>query len=75
MTIEAADQEVEKLNATKDKVFVVSHPAFYRPAEVNELLADASKARKVLKWVPTTTFEELVRLMVENDLREQGIPM
>ncbi len=42
-----------------------------RPAEVDTLLADPSKARRELEWQPRTTFEELVRIMVEADLEIQ----
>lgn len=41
---------------------------FSRPAEVDCLVGDASKAKKVLKWKPTVTFEELVRVMVRADI-------
>jgi GDPmannose 4,6-dehydratase len=41
---------------------------FYRPAEVDLLLADASKARKVLGWKPEVSFEGLVQRMVDADL-------
>jgi GDPmannose 4,6-dehydratase len=54
--------------------YVEIDPAYYRPAEVDFLLADASKAKRVLGWEPRTTFEELVRLMVDADvelLREE----
>jgi GDPmannose 4,6-dehydratase len=44
-------------------------PRYYRPAEVDALQADFSLARQVLGWQPTVTFEELVRLMVEADLK------
>src|SRR3990170_3148727 len=44
-------------------------PQLTRPAEVDYLRADATKARQKLGWVPTVTFEELVRMMVESDLR------
>ena len=47
---------------------VVVKPEFYRPAEVHLLQGDASKARRVLGWEPTVTFEELVRMMVDHDL-------
>jgi GDPmannose 4,6-dehydratase len=50
---------------------VVSDPKYYRPAEVDLLLADPSKARRELGWEPTVGFEELVAMMVENDLAEQ----
>jgi GDPmannose 4,6-dehydratase len=47
---------------------VVVDPALYRPAEVDLLLADPSKARKTLGWKPQVTFQELVRMMVDSDL-------
>ncbi len=48
--------------------YVVIDPKFFRPAEVNILLADASKARRKLGWEPRVSFEELIRMMVEADL-------
>jgi GDPmannose 4,6-dehydratase len=48
--------------------FVKVDPAFFRPAEVDVLVADATKAHKSLGWKPTVTFAELVRMMVEADL-------
>jgi GDPmannose 4,6-dehydratase len=42
---------------------------YYRPAEVDLLLGDPSKARRVLGWEPKVSFEELARLMVDNDLK------
>jgi GDPmannose 4,6-dehydratase len=39
-----------------------------RPAEVDLLVGDAGKARRELGWEPTTSFEELIRLMVDADL-------
>ncbi|MHA1916632.1 MAG: GDP-mannose 4,6-dehydratase [Promethearchaeota archaeon] len=48
--------------------YVEIDPRFYRPADVNLLLGDASKAKRVLNWKPRVKFEELVRLMVEEDL-------
>ena len=44
---------------------------YYRPAEVDHLLGDASLARKELGWIPTTSFEELVEEMVERDLQRE----
>jgi GDPmannose 4,6-dehydratase len=44
---------------------------FMRPAEVDLLIGDASKAREKLGWVPRVTFNELVTMMVDNDLIEQ----
>lgn len=49
--------------------YVVINEKFYRPAEVNYLCVDASKARKVLNWQPQVSFKELVKCMVANDLK------
>jgi GDPmannose 4,6-dehydratase len=48
--------------------YVVVDERFYRPAEVEALIGDSTKARRVLKWKPSYTFAELVKLMVRNDL-------
>jgi GDPmannose 4,6-dehydratase len=48
--------------------FVETDPRYYRPAEVDLLLGDASKARRNLGWEPKVSFKELVRLMVDHDM-------
>jgi len=48
--------------------YVVQDERFMRPAEVDYLVGDATKARKVLGWEPTVSFPELVRIMVDADL-------
>lgn len=48
--------------------YVEVDPRYYRPAEVDLLLGDASKARRELGWEPKVGFAELVRLMIEHDL-------
>jgi len=48
--------------------YVVTDPALLRPAEVNTLRGDASKARRILGWEPSVTFRELVAMMVDADL-------
>jgi GDPmannose 4,6-dehydratase len=45
-----------------------------RPSEVDLLVGDATKAKAKLGWSPTTTFDDLVSLMVENDLRLESGP-
>jgi GDPmannose 4,6-dehydratase len=55
--------------------FVEIDPRYFRPTEVDELCGDASKAKRVLGWEPTTTFEELVRIMVAADLAELGLDL
>ncbi len=52
--------------------YVVSDPRFYRPAEVDVLLADPAKARRELNWRPTVNFPELVGMMVDADLERLG---
>src|SRR5690606_795044 len=49
--------------------YVVQDPRFYRPAEVDLLVGDASKAGRMLGWEPSVDFRTLVRLMVDADLR------
>jgi GDPmannose 4,6-dehydratase len=55
--------------------YVKVDPRYFRPAEVNALRADASKARRILGWQPRTTFRQLVEMMVDADLKslEQSI--
>jgi GDPmannose 4,6-dehydratase len=50
--------------------YVEVDPRYFRPAEVDYLCADASKARRTLDWEPTVTFVELVRTMVNADIKE-----
>ena len=51
--------------------YVVIDPAFIRPAEVDLLLGDSTKARTTLGWVPQVSFRELVTMMVDADLARQ----
>ena len=56
--------------------YVKQDPRFMRPAEVDLLVGDASKARRVLGWEPQVSFRELVRMMVDADmalLKEEGV--
>lgn len=53
--------------------YVKIDPKYYRPTEVDLLIGDATKAREKLGWKPTVTFKELVRLMVESDLKKEGL--
>jgi GDPmannose 4,6-dehydratase len=49
------------------KKYVETDPRYFRPTEVDYLLGDPTKAKKILGWQPKITFEELVRIMVEHD--------
>ncbi|MEK7367021.1 MAG: GDP-mannose 4,6-dehydratase, partial [candidate division NC10 bacterium] len=53
--------------------YVVVDRALIRPAEVDFLVADATKARTKLGWVPTVSFEGLVAMMVDADLKRYGV--
>jgi len=48
---------------------VVADPKYFRPAEVDLLVGDAGKADRVLGWKPAVTFRDLVRIMVDADLK------
>lgn len=54
------------------KVLIKIDPRYYRPAEVDLLLGDSSKARKVLGWKPKTKFKELVKIMIEADIKNES---
>lgn len=53
------------------KTIVEIDPIYFRPAEVDLLVGDCSKANKILKWKPRTKFGEIVKLMVEFDLKKE----
>jgi GDPmannose 4,6-dehydratase len=52
--------------------YVQIDPRFLRPAEVDHLIGDASKARRMLGWQPSVDFAGLVRMMVDADLARLG---
>ncbi len=55
------------------RVLVEVDPEYYRPADVDLLVGDPSKAEKKLDWRATTSFEELVRIMVDHDLEAENL--
>nr|WP_240803321.1 GDP-mannose 4,6-dehydratase [Tepidiphilus succinatimandens] len=57
-------------DAQTGKCIVAVDPKYYRPAEVETLLGDPTKARQKLGWVPTTSFQELVSEMMQEDMKE-----
>lgn len=61
--------EEKGIDRKTGRVVVEVSPEFFRPAEVDILIGDASKAKERLGWSPNTRFEDLVRIMVEADMR------
>ncbi len=59
-------------DAKTGEPWVVVDPAFFRPAEVELLIGNPAKAKQKMGWEPTVPLEELVRMMVEADLRRRG---
>jgi GDPmannose 4,6-dehydratase len=57
------------VDTSSGRTVVRIDPRYFRPAEVDTLLGDASKARRQLGWAPEVGFDELVREMVESDWR------
>ena len=55
------------------KDYVVIDPKFVRPAEVDLLLGDSRRAREKLKWEPKIKFEELIRMMVDFDIKRHEV--
>lgn len=58
------------INAATGATVVKVDPQFFRPTEVDILCGDATQARELLGWQPTTTFDELVKLMVHADMKD-----
>ena len=58
------------VNEKNKNIFVKINPRYFRPTEVDTLLGDATKARNLLGWKPKISFDELVKEMVDHDLKE-----
>ncbi|SVE22647.1 uncharacterized protein METZ01_LOCUS475501, partial [marine metagenome] len=66
-----SDKEVGK-DANTGNVVIEVHPKYYRPVDVINLVGDYSKAKKILKWEPKTKFKQLVKVMVNADLKRES---
>ena len=69
MKIEWKGKDEDEIGIHENKEIIKIDTSYYRPTEVESLLGDASKAKKELGWVPKISFEELVKEMVEKDLK------
>ena len=67
---EGDEIEEKGIDVSTGKVIVAVDSRYFRPTEVETLLGDPTKAKEKLGWVPTTTFEEMVKEMVVADLRD-----
>jgi len=72
ITFEGSGESELGLDTRTGKTLVRVNPKFYRPAEVDLLIGDASKAAHLLGWRATTTLEQLCAMMMEADLRRNG---
>jgi len=66
---EGKEESEVGLDANTGKILVKVNPEFFRPTEVDLLIGDPSKAKKILGWEPKTSLEELCEMMVREDLR------
>lgn len=66
---ELLDESFKVIGITDWSKYIVKDEKFFRPAEVDVLRGDASKAKKELGWEPKTPFSEMIRRMVENDIK------
>jgi GDPmannose 4,6-dehydratase len=71
---QGSDQQEQGIERSSGKTLVRINPRFYRPAEVELLIGDPSKAERELGWKPATTLEQLCEMMVRADLQrnQQG---
>ena len=74
LAFEGVGEQEVAIDRVSGQLLVRVNPSFYRPAEVELLIGDATKAAQDLGWRPTTTLEQLCAMMVEADIRrnEQG---
>jgi GDPmannose 4,6-dehydratase len=65
----------EGIDESNGKVVVQVSPQYFRPTEVDTLLGDPAKAKKMLGWTPATSFKMLVHEMMEYDLKQSGLEL
>ena len=69
MKIEWNGKDLNEVGSFKGKDIIKIDPRYFRPTEVESLLGDASKAKKKLNWDPKISFEQLVKEMIDKDLK------
>mmetsp|Transcript_92933 Transcript_92933/g.129007 ORF Transcript_92933/g.129007 Transcript_92933/m.129007 type:complete len:84 (+) Transcript_92933:154-405(+) len=69
VNIEWRGEGLNEQGFSGDRVYVKINPKFYRPMDVTNLLADPTKARKILDLSILTPFEELIKIMFEDEVK------
>jgi len=69
MKIEWKGKNENEVGIYKNKKIIKVDKSYFRPTEVDSLLGDATKAKKKLGWKPKISFEQLVKEMIESDLK------
>jgi len=69
MTIEWKGKDLEEVGSYNGKEIIKIDPKYFRPTEVEALLGEASKAKEKLNWLPKISFEQLVKEMIDKDLK------
>ena len=69
MHIEWKGKDLEEVGTFEGKDIIKIDPKYFRPTEVDTLLGDANKAKQKLNWIPKISFEELVKEMINEDLK------
>jgi GDPmannose 4,6-dehydratase len=69
MKIEWSGEGINEVGSINGKEVIKIDPRYFRPTEVENLLGDASKEKKILKWEPKISFENLVKEMTDQDLK------
>jgi GDPmannose 4,6-dehydratase len=70
LVFEGHGQEEIGRDVASGRIVIAVSPSYFRPTEVDLLLGDPAKARKVLGWEPKVTFADLAALMAESDWKE-----
>ena len=69
MNIQWKGENENEVGIFNNKIVIQIDRKYYRPTEVDSLLGDASKMKEKLGWEPKISFEDLVKEMIENDLK------
>ena len=72
MNISFSGEGINEKGYVNGELVLEISPDFFRPTDTNYMLADSSKAHKLLNWKPKVTFKELVKIMVLNDLEKEN---